>query len=179
LVQPFSHREAPLTCGREGGEGPDLPIPGVRSLDHTADVGLRVEAEDLPALFVRAGLGTLWLVLERSVAGPYQDPPSVTSPEVRQVELVEPDLAGLLRSWLRTLLFWEDSDGFVTTGARIAVLPVPFCGSPDGHAFGVQGTVQGHRDSGPRVREIKGVTFHGLSLERVGPLWEGQVIFDV
>jgi SHS2 domain-containing protein len=34
-------------------------------------------------------------------------------------------------------------------------------------------------DDGPRVREVKGVTLHGLRVERMGEGWMGTVIFDV
>jgi SHS2 domain-containing protein len=41
------------------------------------------------------------------------------------------------------------------------------------------GKVEGYIDDGPRVREIKGVTLHGLQVERSGEGWTGTVIFDV
>jgi len=147
-------------------------------LDHTADLGLEVRAPDLPELFRRAARGAMWLVLERE--------PEVTSTlsraskeEARPLHLVEEDLNGLLRSWLRALLFWEETEGFVTVDAKIMLLPTPLCRSPDGQAFGLQAQIQGCFDSGPRVREIKGVTLHGLVVEMEGEEWLGRVIFDV
>jgi SHS2 domain-containing protein len=148
-------------------------------VDHTADIGLEIRAPDLPELFDRAALATSWLVLGRvsEVATSRAD----KSGEVveKSVELVEEDLSGLLRSWLRTLLLWDDSEGFVPTETRLILVPTPLCDAPDGQAFGLSGRVTGRLDAGPRIREIKGVTLHGLKVERVQDGWEGVVIFDV
>jgi SHS2 domain-containing protein len=153
---------------------PEIPFKGVRGLEHTADIGLELEAPDLPELFRRGALGAMWLVLERE---PATEPPD--KGETRSLELVEDDLADLLRSWLRTLLYWDETEGFVTRSVALALAPHPHCSSHDGQAFGLWAKVSGAVDSGPRVREIKGVTLHGLSVERRGDSWWGQVIFDV
>jgi SHS2 domain-containing protein len=158
----------------------EFPVPGVRGLEHTADVGLEIEAPDLPELFGRAALGAMWLVLERSLGVDLATPGPVDAPEdPRTVELVEVDLPALLRSWLRTLLFWEETEGFVATGVSVKIVPAPLCASEDGSAFGLQARVAGKVDRGPRVREIKGVTFHDLQVERMEEGWQGRVIFDV
>ena len=153
----------------------EFPFPGVRGLEHTADLGLELEAPDLPDLFRRAAQGAMWLVLERT-----SDPgsPAVGS-ETRTLDLAEEELPTLLRSWLRTLLFWEETEGFVTVEVALAFSPVPLCSSPDGQAFGLHARVRGILDRGARVREIKGVTFHDLRVEREGEGWYGRVLFDV
>lgn len=152
----------------------EFPVPGVSGLEHTADVGLELEAPDLPELFRRGALGAMWLVLERD---PVAGPPDGT--ETRPLELVEADLGDLFRAWLKALLFWEERDGFVTRSVAVAMAPAPLCSSPDGQAFALSARVSGIVDSGPRVREIKGVTLHGLKVERGRGVWLGRVIFDV
>ena len=152
----------------------DVPVPGVVGLDHTADVGLEVTAEDLPELFQRAALATTWLLLER--------PPGARgggSPESRSVELVEEELPQLLRSWLRVVLLWDEADGFVSNDMELVFLPAPLCRSETGQGFGLQGNAKGGVDPGHRIREIKGVTLHGLTVERRGEGWFARVIFDV
>jgi SHS2 domain-containing protein len=164
----------------------EIPIPGVSALEHTADVGLAVDAATLPELFQRAALGAMWLVLERE--------PMSRSQETRPLQLVEADLPALFRSWLRTLLFWEETDGFVVKDMVLSFAPAPLCSARDGQAFGLHSRVMGvldeeavglHSrimgvlDEGPRVREVKGVTLHGLTVERGGEGWLGRVIFDV
>jgi len=169
---------------------PEIPVAGVHGLEHTADVGLVVEAPDLSELFRRGALGAMWLVLDRppgvpggaSPTGEPRTPSSGTFPdgqETRTVELVEEDLPALFRSWLRLLLFWEETEGFVTWEADLSFTPVPLCSAADGLAFGLVAQVRGILDSGPRVREIKGVTLHGLEVRRVEAGWQGRVIFDV
>jgi len=178
----------------------ELPVPGVTALDHTADIGLEIEAPSLPELFRRGALGAMWLVLERepfeeareerrgqdqeagdSRAGPPSGPleGSAGLMETRPLELAEADLPSLFRAWLRTLLFWEETEGFVVRETDFSFSPVPLCTTPDGQAFGLNARVRGVVDQGPRVREIKGVTLHQLRVERVGGGWSGRVIFDV
>jgi len=165
---------------REGDVEPDdIPVEGVRGLDHTADVGLEVEAPDLPELFRRAALGAVWLVLERAADGDVTNSADSTMAGSRSVDLVDEDLGNLLRTWLRTVLLWAETEEFVTTRARLTLLPAPLCGSPDGLAFGLTAEVEGSIDRGPRVREIKGVTLHGLKVARVSDGWFARVIFDV
>ena len=167
--------QAREATGREGlMEVADTPFPGVKGLEHTADLGLELEAPSLPELFLRAARGAMWMVLERW-------PPASEEPDsaTRKLELAEETAEALFRAWLRSLLLWEELDGFVTTGARISLFPSPACGAPDGLGLALTAQVEGAMDEGPRVREIKGVTLHGLRVERVGDDWHGQVIFDV
>lgn len=164
---------------------PEVPVPGVSGLEHTADVGLEVDAPTLPELFRRGALGTMWLVLERETAG--GDTPDVAATtkaveaglDTRMLELTEEDLSSLFRAWLRALLFWEATEGFVAREVAVSFAPVPLCSAPGGQAFRLTARVGGAVDAGPRVREIKGVTLHALVVERVGERWRGRVIFDV
>ena len=149
----------------------EMPVPGVRGLEHTADVGLEVEAPDLPELFRRAALGATWLVLEVEVGE--------GRAEVRNLEMTEEDLPSLFRSWLRSILFWQETEGFAVTEAALSFAPAPLCSSPDGLAFGLRARVEGRMHPGPWVREIKGVTLHDLRVEKGEDGWYGRVIFDV
>ena len=160
-------------------ESEEIPVPGVRGLDHTADVGLEIRAPDLSELFRRAALAAMWLVLERQPGQSGACPLPAQEGETRRIELAEEDLSMLLRSWLRTILFWDETEGFVAIEAKLIFLPTPLCGSPDGQGCGLQGEVVGRIDRGPRVREVKGVTLHGLRVERLESGWLGRVIFDV
>lgn len=138
--------------------------PGVTLLDHTADVGMEVTASTLPALFTRAALGTLWLVEGD------RDPASPATPSVpRHVTLSSADLPALLRSWLRELLHWRESEGVSFVGASFRTLS----------DVALEAEVMTAPAAGEPVREIKGVTLHGLVAERSGEGWFGRVIFDV
>ena len=149
----------------------EIPLEGVEALDHTADVGLVVNASDLPTLFSRAASGAIWLVLERSPGG--------VGGGTRTLELVEDDLPALFRSWLRTLLYWQETEGFTAEETVVTLAPAPLCSDPKGLGFGLKARVVGCLEQGPSVREIKGVTLHGLSVQETASGWQGKVVFDV
>ncbi|MGD2069999.1 MAG: archease [Gemmatimonadota bacterium] len=138
----------------------DPPVPGVVGLDHTADVGLEIEAPDLGGLLARAALGMAWLLTEAP-------PPPVT--EERRLEVEAGDAPGLLRAWLRELLGWHTDDGFVPAEVRVQ----------DARVGRVTATVAGGVPAAEPIREIKGVTLHRLGAERRRDGWWGRVVFDV
>lgn len=136
------------------------PPPGVEAFDHTADVGIRVAAPNLPELFRRAGLGAIWMAVGQV--------PSQLS-ETRTLRLEAGDLESLLRSWMRELLYWQEVEGFAA--AEIEVLAVD--------ATRLEARVDGGAAPDHPVREIKGVTWHGLVVEEAPGACRAQVIFDV
>lgn len=152
-------------------------LPGVRALDHTADVGLELVAPDRAALFRRAAAG-----MEALIAGPPAPPAQAGAPgqagvpatpaeagapELR-LELEAPDVAVLLADWLRELLYLRQVRGRAFAdaeftrlderelAARVRTVPAPAA-----------------------AREIKGVTYHGLDVRPGEGGWRGRVIFDV
>jgi SHS2 domain-containing protein len=142
----------------------DLLLPGVRALDHTADVGLELSAADLPELVNRAALGLSWLLLEREASGPSEE---------RPLRVIAESAASLLREVLRELLWWHESEGLAARGftdVRVRESPPGLELSASAHLV---------RDEGVPVREIKGVTLHGLTAEPRGNGWYARVIFDV
>lgn len=149
------------------GDGTELPVPGVISMDHTADLGLEIRAPDLPTLLRRAAAGMMHLLLERI---------PTDGTEERSVTVEAPDPAGLLRAWLRELLFLHDSEGFQTTGVEFRGLTGA---EGDDGAASLEAVVRGLLERQPPVREIKGVTLHGLRADPVDDGWLGRVIFDV
>ena len=75
----------------------------------------------------------------------------------------------LLARWLGELLYLDEVDGFVYEGAEFAVLG-------DGR---LEATVRGRIDPEAPMCQLKGVTYHGLSLGRGEEGWEARVIFDI
>ncbi len=143
----------------------ELPVPGARAIDHTADIGIEVEARDLPKLFERAALAAVWMALEASA-------PSEV--EGRMLRLSAGDLPSLLRRWLQEILYWQDVDGVAPSKIHFTRLEE----GGRGHAS-VEATVGLGRIESRPVREIKGVTFHGLVVERRAGGWFARVVFDV
>jgi SHS2 domain-containing protein len=140
-----------------------LPI-GVTPLDHTADVGLEVSAPDLAELLRRAVRGLAWLLLER-------DLPAASGERMVRVRAGSPAL--LLRELLREISWWNDAEGLVVVDlGDVRVRENPEASELSARALVAQGP-------GAPVREIKGVTLHGLVAEEQGDGWYGRVIFDV
>lgn len=159
----------PVVDERPGPPDPESPGPGVTFPDHTADVALEVRADDLHRLFERAAAGLTYLLLER-VPG--------EGGEARHLHLSSSGLPGLLREWLRELLYWHESDGFDAASSRIESIEHSAEAETDGCAV-LEATVLGARGLSTPVREIKGVTLHGLTVERRQGGWFGRVVFDV
>ncbi len=162
--------------------------PGITFLDHTADVGVRVEARTLPELFTRAAVGMCWVLEESagadgSLCAPDEETPlfretdsgsgapspSAGSLPTRRVTLGAADLPSLLRAWLREILYWHETEGVTFRDARFRSLT----------ETSLEADVVLLREPVEPVREIKGVTLHGLSTERSGDGWLGRIIFDV
>jgi SHS2 domain-containing protein len=142
----------------------------IEELDHTADVGFVVEAEALAPLFEGAAAGlSVALGLSPGLVGVEE-----TGGSVEPLELSAGDLDRLLVGWLRELLWKVQSerrlprivevDVNAGDGRRPATLSARIRWSEAGEA---------------PTREIKGVTYHGLRVERNADGWRALVIFDV
>jgi SHS2 domain-containing protein len=146
----------------------EVPIEGVRPLEHTADVGLEVEADAPVELFRRAALGMTHLLLDH-VPRPREDG------QLRHLSLRSSDLPDLLREWLREVLHLHESEGFALTSMDLTL----------SEGWELSAELLGVIDPTVPIREIKGVTLHGLRAElrerddTGGPEWYGRVIFDV
>lgn len=142
--------------------GMDRPPEGVTFLDHTADVALEVEAPSREELFRRAAAGTRILLLGegREAAG---------GPETRAMVLEAEDLAGLLRSWLRELIWLQQDEGMSFVSSEFTHLT----------SCVLEARVTVASPGSPPIREIKGVTLHRLRARREGGVWRARVVFDV
>lgn len=178
-----------MTADRgQGTGGPEL-AQGVRALDHTADVGIEAVAPTLEALFHRAALGMMALIYgdddraDRGAGG--HEPPeggvggrgapadhdaAARSAGARDIVLTAAEPAELLALWLRELLYLDQVDGFDYGGASFDAL--------DGRTLRARIRPAGRRAE--PIRELKGVTYHGLEAERrPDGRWRARVIFDV
>jgi SHS2 domain-containing protein len=149
-------------------------LPGVRALDHTADVGLDLEAGTLEALFRAAAAGLALLIrgadVAAAVAPAAMNPPGPEA-AAHWVELdgQAADPALLLAAWLRDLVYLHATTGATYDDAVFDEL--------DEHAY--RARVRLVPERAPPAREIKGVTYHGLEAGRDGGVWRATVIFDV
>jgi SHS2 domain-containing protein len=150
-----------------------VSLDGVAFLDHTADVGIAVEADSFRQLLHRAAMGMLALL--RGEEEDTEDPGNggageegAPTPPVA-ISLRADDTAGLVAAWLREILFLHEVRGTDYVAAELGrVEPTAI----EGWIRVVEG--------GRAAREIKGVTYHELEVEEtVDGRWRGRVIFDV
>lgn len=131
--------------------------------DHTADLGLRVRAVDLPALFADAGCGLFSMVVD--------DLAAVRPVASRDIQIAGSDVTYLLFDWLNELLYLSDTERHVFSQFDVRI-----------DDLGLAATVRGEPIEPGRHRlthEIKAITYHELKVEREGDSWLAEVIVDI
>jgi SHS2 domain-containing protein len=130
---------------------------------HTADVGLRVKAPDLNALFAESAKGFFSLIVSNL---------NDVLPRTRlEFHIAGRDLAYLLADWLSELLFTFESRRLLLSQFDVTVGPE-----------GLDATAQGEIVDDARHtldHEIKAVTYHGLKVEQINGDWCAEVIMDI
>jgi SHS2 domain-containing protein len=161
---------------------PEL-FAGVRALDHTADVGFEAHADSREVLFHRAGRGMIALLrgddrrrtggrtgatVEDEAEAERRRPPYMTG-EWRRIALEAKDIESLFVAWLRELLWLYETRRFAYEAVRFDALD----------DCSLVASVGGAPDTRQPAREIKGVTYHGLTVAPDQGGWRARVIFDV
>lgn len=132
---------------------------GWQLIDHTADMGIRVSAPDLPSLF-REGAMALVEITGASCA----DKAEALEVAVRGIDRVD-----LLVRWLQEVLY------LVTVkDLRISAIEITHLTETDLNA-----RVRGGRGEDGLKQEIKAVTYHNLDIVQKGGSVEASIIFDV
>jgi len=134
-----------------------------KTIEHTADIGIEVEADTLEELFEGAALGMLSIIVD-----PSRD---IGRGIEAEVSLEAGDIEGLLFEWLNELIFMMDARGVLLSEFQV-----------DGiNEVHLEATVRGEkiRQGGNRLMtEVKAATFHQLLVEKRGT-WFARVILDV
>lgn len=137
--------------------------PSFREIDHTADLGIEVEADTPGELFQCAGMALFSLMVQ---------PQGVKAREVREETVQAEGWEQLFHDWLSHLLHRFLQDGFIA--ATIAI--------PDIDETHVHARLTGEKldyDRHEFETEIKAVTYHQLSVTCEQGRWHARVIFDV
>ena len=145
-----------VTRARDGG-------PFAREVEHTADLGLEIEAPTLALLFERAGLAMLGLMADLGRVEPRERRALGVEAEGREQ---------LLHDWLQALLVALGVNGFLACELDIQQLSDRV----------VRGTMCGEPFDPARheiYTEIKGATYHQLAVRETESGWWARVIFDV
>jgi len=133
-----------------------------RELEHTGDVGIEVSAPSRGELFRGAALALASLLVDTA---------NVQALEPRTVALAAAGDADLMHDLLTELLDLFIVESFIWRDASIE--------ETEG---GLRVTVRGERFEGARhafLSEIKGITYHQLTVEKTSQGWWARVIFDV
>jgi len=137
-----------------------------RTFEHTADVGLHVEAPALAELLAEAGRALVALLVAR---------PDAAEPRERQtVELSAERLDDLLHDYLAELLYRFDAEGFVPATQEID--------AEVGPPARLRATLAGERFDAARHgggADVKAITYHGLRVEPTDAGYTAEVIVDV
>lgn len=134
-----------------------------REIEHTADLGLEVDAPTLPLLFERAGLGVLGLMLDVAALEPREE---------LGVALEADGPVELLHDFLQLLIVRAQSDGVAACELTVDTVT----------ERALRATARGEPIDPARHAvhtEIKGVTYHQLAVQRTPDGWTARIIVDV
>jgi SHS2 domain-containing protein len=131
---------------------------GFQEIEHTGDCAIRVWADDLPGLFVRAAQGLY------QVSGSRFGPGKRTE---RRLKLHADDAEGLLVVFLSELIYRQEHEdlGFDTFDLRV-------------DRNRLVGKMHGRKLTAI-ARPLKAVTYHGLRIDRSDPGYTCELVFDV
>jgi SHS2 domain-containing protein len=133
------------------------------TFEHTADLGLRVQAANLDTLFAEAGLCLFSAIVE--------DLSTVVAAQELDVRLAGTDREYLLFDWLRTLLYHFDAEHWLFSRFEVHVQDDGLVGAAWGEPL--------DRSRHELSHEVKAITYHGLKVERTQDGWLAEVIVDI
>ncbi|MFO0877317.1 MAG: archease [Gemmataceae bacterium] len=133
------------------------------TFDHTADLGLRIRAADLPTLFAEAGRALLSILVEQ--------PDAVAERARLDLRLPPDDLEYLLFDWLKALLYHFETERMLF--ARFAVR-LDDTGL-HARAWGEPLDPARHEPA----HEVKAITYHDLVVQQTPEGWLAEVIVDI
>jgi SHS2 domain-containing protein len=131
--------------------------------EHTADLGLRIRAADLDALFAEAAVALFSAVVE--------DLDSVRPLQRVDVRLTGDELEFLLFDWLKELLYRFDAEHLLFGRFEVHVA-----------ADGLTAVAWGEpldRTRHELAHEVKAITYHGLRVEQAPDGWLAEIIVDI
>lgn len=142
---------------------PAAPPAGVRFIEHTADIGLEVEAPSLEECFARGAAGLFSSFAEEG--------PASGEERTITVSLSATSLEELLVLWLEELIYRADADHLAFTAFKVdAVNDISLVGQAAARVAGSQEMAE---------PPVKGVTRHDLWVHKDGDTWRAHVILDV
>lgn len=131
-------------------------------IEHTADIGIEVEAPSLSELFVGAAEAMMHII----------SPAASKKGKPRPIYLEAGDVEALLYSWLNEILFIVFSEDIIPSVFDVAII----------NERALKAEIRGEPYAQGRHElqtEIKGATFHEMNVTEKDGRWIARVIFDV
>ena len=142
------------------------------TFEHTADLGLRVQATSLNELFAEAGSGMTSLIVE--------DPTSVSPNQNRSLKLTAPNLDYLYFDWLNELLYLYESEDYLCAQFQVEIHSN--LEQDENSIWNLVAKMSGERVDGNKhelSHEVKAITYHQLFVKEVEGGWLAEVIVDI
>ena len=132
-----------------------------RELEHTADVRMLVKASTLEELFSEAARALMTVMYGTISPGDI----------CRHIELDAEDTVSLLNGFLSEILFISEVEDLVITDAKIRITGSHLSANLNGEPFS--------REKHTGGREVKGISYSGLTITHEHDSYILEVIFDV
>jgi len=132
-------------------------------IDHTADLGIVVTGVDVKDVFIRAAYAMTDLMVKADIN---------EKGAKRKVSVEGEDFPDLMVRWLSEILYLFDGEHILVSAIEISsISPIRLQST-----LTVVPLKRGHHEI---LREIKAVTYHQISVQRVHDGWEARIIFDI
>jgi SHS2 domain-containing protein len=133
------------------------------TFEHTADLGLRIRANDLDTLFAEAAEALFSVLVE--------NPDAVAESTTQEIDIAGDELEYLLFDWLKELLYRFDAEHWLFRRFEVHVRQDGLYATVRGEALDRSRHELGH--------EVKAITYHGLRVEQSPDGWLAEVIVDI
>ncbi|MFO7889409.1 MAG: archease [bacterium] len=147
-----------------------MSYKGSNIIDHTADIGIKVWAEQLTDLFTEAAQVMVSIIIDRE---------TVKIKENSSITLEAESLEELFLQWLKEVLYVMEKDEMIFSEFHIENDNFSYC---DDFKYFIQATLEGEKLNPKRhsiCTEIKAVTRHNFFLKKEDNLWKTFVLFDI
>ena len=132
-------------------------------IEHTADIGIRVKADNLDDLFKNAALAMFDIMAKRQT-------PTIAGQTQIEIKQKADDLEELFVNWLNELLCLSATKELIFCAFQINKLDENTL-----KAIAIGSNIKNYRVN----TEIKAATYHQLKLKNDESGWQAEVIFDV
>ncbi len=132
-------------------------------IDHTADIGIRVTGQTIKDLFETAA---------HAMFEQITDTTQLQGKHTKSIHVKGIDRPDLLINWLRELLWYWTIDNCLIKQATIIEMP-------DDQLRAKVTYDEFDLKTHEILKDIKAVTYHGISVDQTDAGWEAMIIFDV